>query len=418
MRHTNKFLIKTLLLFFTASLLSFSSCSKSKKELEEIQQADPVIAFYKVNKQNADVIKNSLENYCAQNSINVTFEVLDDSDSDKLKKQIENKKISLVITNAGKSQREITNLSDENAGISDNIFKEVLNSMSQSVIYNKKHNAIAIPFLFDHLELDVDTNALRSGKTENIEVLADLEKFATEQKNSDLNDIEYPIIFAGNDSIDFFDLLGALCEAIDGPEFYQQALEIINSFDSKLPENTAKKLLTDAKAPMLNTAKTLKRYFKNGLIYSGCFGFTERDLQGFANNRLVSAIFMPLSWHRNFPANDIKRFATTYIPAETTTPNRSFTANIFYAIPVTQNNKVNSLVAQLLDQELQETLCFSTGLAPVMRNCRTPDIQSDDARYWIAATNKPVPGLGHDAEITKEQLDLLKEAVKGVLLYY
>ena len=42
-------------------------------------------------------------------------------------------------------------------------------------------------------------------------------------------------------------------------------------------------------------------------------------------------------------------------------------------------------------EEGQEKLCAQTGFAPVLAQCKTVDRQADDARYWVAATNPPLP---------------------------
>ena len=54
-------------------------------------------------------------------------------------------------------------------------------------------------------------------------------------------------------------------------------------------------------------------------------------------------------------------------------------------------------------EEIQENLSRGTGVAPVLAQCRTPDKQANDARYWIAATTTPLPGLANEVYLTAEQ---------------
>ncbi len=410
MKHTNKFLVPFIFVISALAGITLNSCKNPRQ-----QDKTPVIAFYKVEENTAKSMQQAIQEYCQEKSIEVVFSEINDSET--LEKQINEKDIRLVFTSAGNAQRTVSKFTEENAGISENIFENLSISIRQCIIYDEKNPTIAsaVPVLHDNIELDVNMNRLRNGEVTVINTIGDLENFALEQKKAK-NDIEYPLMFAGKDPVNFFDLLGALCEAIDGPRFYDDALEIINN-SAENPAESARLLLTDPKAPMVNTAITLKRFFAEGLIYQGCFNFTEKDLQGFCKQDFTTAMFMTLSQHRQFKDISFRSYKNSYIPSVTETPERNFTANIVYAVPLTPGNQVNSLVKELLSDEFQEKLCYKTGLAPVAKNCRTPDIQSDDARYWIAATNKPRPGLGHDTTLTREQLDTLKAAVRTVLLY-
>ena len=51
----------------------------------------------------------------------------------------------------------------------------------------------------------------------------------------------------------------------------------------------------------------------------------------------------------------------------------------------------------------------ATGLAPVFAQCRTPDRQADDVRYWVAATNAPLAGLSREVALSKKQKDELAQ---------
>ena len=53
----------------------------------------------------------------------------------------------------------------------------------------------------------------------------------------------------------------------------------------------------------------------------------------------------------------------------------------------------------------------------ILANCRTPDQQANDARFWIAATNAPLAGLGHEAELSKEDLAKLADEIRALVFF-
>ena len=88
-----------------------------------------------------------------------------------------------------------------------------------------------------------------------------------------------------------------------------------------------------------------------------------------------------------------------------------------YAIPVTSNPNASKIAQDFISVDFQESLCRSTGLAPVLRNCRTTDVQASDVRFWIASSSTPNAGLGHETSLTKEQLRQIKNELKANIIY-
>ncbi len=121
--------------------------------------------------------------------------------------------------------------------------------------------------------------------------------------------------------------------------------------------------------------------------------------------------------HRTLEDYALSGFSSIYVPSKRTPDQRAFTATTTYAVPLAADEKTNLLVEKLITPEVQESLCRVTGLAPVLSNSRVPDKQSDDARYWIASTTKPLAGLGHEAELTSEQLKKLSAAILSYLFF-
>ena len=132
-------------------------------------------------------------------------------------------------------------------------------------------------------------------------------------------------------------------------------------------------------------------------------------------NNMASVVVMSLADHRNIAHNAIEPFTSIYFPSDITPDSRHFVAPIFYAVPFTNNKKALLKMENLIAVETQETLTRATGLAPVLARCRTPDKQADDARYWVAATNTPLPGLSRETTLSDDQLHALGVALTALI---
>ena len=82
-----------------------------------------------------------------------------------------------------------------------------------------------------------------------------------------------------------------------------------------------------------------------------------------------------------------------------------------------KSKDAETLVSHLVQKEYQEDLSRASGLAPVLAQCRTPDKQADDARYWIAATTAPLAGLSSEVYLSKEQKTKLSAEIAAKIRY-
>ena len=112
---------------------------------------------------------------------------------------------------------------------------------------------------------------------------------------------------------------------------------------------------------------------------------------------------MSLEDHRAASQKTISRYTSIYFPSEHGANARVFTGKTYYAIPMVKSAKAASLLSEIVTPETQEALSRATGVAPVLAQCRVPDKQADDARYWIAATTVPLPGLSNETYLSKQQ---------------
>ena len=67
----------------------------------------------------------------------------------------------------------------------------------------------------------------------------------------------------------------------------------------------------------------------------------------------------------------------------------------------------------MLSEAFQAKLAFDTGLAPVNSQCHSPDIQSDDVRFFVAATNAPITPLNQAAFADKKEMEAFTQELKA-----
>ena len=194
----------------------------------------------------------------------------------------------------------------------------------------------------------------------------------------------------------------AFAESLDGVSSYQAAAKILkqneNSFNAV---KVAVALCDEPDSPLATTIKQLKSWYRLGFIHPGVFSLQKNDVEAFASSRLASILSMSLETHRDFAQNTISRYSSVYFPSEHGANSRIFTGKTYYAVQMAKSESAQKLISALLSTEIQETLSRATGVAPVLAQCRTPDKQADDARYWIAATTAPLAGLSNEIYLSK-----------------
>lgn len=356
------------------------------------------VAFYNIEEKQKNGIKDTLEQIAEKQKMSIAFREYDSEKS--LKDQLLlSKKPELIITTSGYGVDMATEKASSRASLSKTLLLEMSSSMKNAAkSAGSGDNLSAIPFLSSHLEVDIATADFQESNTKKINTWNDVEKFMREQKNKK----EAPLVFAGGNNDSFLNIMGALAESIDGIESYNDAIEIIKK-NGKNPARTAAKLCDDPDSPLATSVKLLTTWYKYGLIHPGVFSFQKNDVEAFAASRLSSVLFMSLENHRAFAQNAISRFTSIYFPSEHGANSRIFTGTVYYAVPMIKSKKTETIMKYLVSTEIQEELSRTTGVAPVLAHCRTPDKQANDARYWIAATTTPLPGLANEVYLTKNQ---------------
>ncbi|MBQ4378779.1 MAG: hypothetical protein II821_06245 [Treponema sp.] len=367
------------------------------------------VGFYGIDDRQRQGITSVIDKILAEKQIPVTYTQYNSSKS--LSSQLLlSKKTNLIITKSGFAVNEAVEKSSKKAFVPDNLTSGMTSSMRSAIIASKNNQskAAAIPFLSSHFEADIETQDFRNSDVKQINTWSDVEKFLKEQKRKN----NTPMVFAGGESDVFLDLIGAFAESVDGVSAYTDAVKILEEGEKSF--NAAKiavKLCDEPNSPLANSIKILKSWFAQGLIHNGTFSLKTGDVEAFASSKLSNVMFMNLETHRNFSQSAISRFTSIYFPSNRSANSRIFTGSIYYAVPMTKSKNADLLISALLETENQEALSRATGIAPVLAQCRTPDKQADDARYWIAATTAPLPGLSNEIFFTAEQKSQLSAEI-------
>lgn len=414
---SKKFLICSVAAFFCIIAITGLILGVIKIHNNKALQNKIIVGFYDISKENEKVFTNIIQEICGQKEFEVIFHTLNEDED--FSKQINDKKINLIFSPAGFAVQKAINETAGDNTVPLEVLDGLFSSMRSSVI-TKDNKIKAFPLVFDNLEIDIETSAFSMSGMKSLATWDDIEKFAENQKGY----ILAPISLAGAENVFLLDLMGAMGEALEGYEAYNTAAKILqNAAEEKKSGQdfnavlTAKKLFIDPEAPLPYSLYYIKELVKKGYITQASRELVHKDINSYIEERVTSGFFTSLSVHRTYNTKAVSRFSSIYFPSKQKTEQRYFTANITYAVPLTKNQKVAGLIEELLSNSIQEKLSQQTGLAPVLANCRTPDQQANDARFWIAATNAPLAGLGHEAELSKEDLAKLADEIRALVFF-
>ena len=375
------------------------------------------VGFYNIGAAQEKAFTEQLTKICVSENQKISFYTFNSETT--IKEQIQKKHINLIFAADGYALENSLFFVKDDVDIPYSFTSGMYSSMREAVV-TRNGKVRAVPVIFDNFEIDINISQFKMSGLERIATWDDIEKLAKKISSDDYS----PISFAGAEPVFLLDFLGALGEGLDGVEAYNKAAQILKNAEGVGVEAAAfdaekifNALFIDPDAPLPYSFYYLKQLVDKGLISHSSREFVHQDINSMANYRKTDIFFTTLSVHRTLEGYALSGFSSIYVPSKRTPDQRAFTATTTYAVPLAADEKTNLLVEKLLTLEVQESLCRVTGLAPVLSNSRVPDKQSDDARYWIASTTKPLAGLGHEAELTSEQLKKLSAAILNYLFF-
>lgn len=375
----------------------------------------PTAAFYGISGADQEKIEKVLQATSAKKKGRfLPFNIVTLDTSVSLENALKKQKADIVFVRRGKNSDFAAKLAEKKRTV---FGAEILEGMTTSVkqtAFVSNGKVAAVPILIDNYELDVHSEKFQASGIKNLSTLEDLEKLAWITKSS----TPAPIVFPGGDDDFLINIFGALVEAVSGKSAYIEGKEkiarLINSgkanYNSYL--ETLKELASEGNA-YAETCKLLKNWTQKEILPRNIYQISVRDMKIFMQSEIVAAAFQTLSEHRTFERPVISKYTSVYIPAAENI-ERSFVSPVIFGISLSKDKIARNAIEKLAD-EFQSQLCFSTGLAPVQATCSVPDVQSDDVRYWVAASSEPLPALSDWLFATKGQKTLFAEALRNLL---
>ncbi|MBD5411574.1 MAG: hypothetical protein HDR51_02340 [Treponema sp.] len=377
----------------------------------------PVAAFYGIPENTQQAIESVLQTtYTRKNksSLPYTIKILDSTVSlkDALK---HSKKPDIIFINSGLNCDYIASIAKKKKrGFS----LSILDGMTSSIrnITPVSNNSVnAVPLLIDNYEIDIDINTFRNSDVEAINFWSDIESFASKIKPTTVA----PILFSANDDETIINVFGALVESFSGVnawssmvEKIQQTLAVKNPTYSTYSDLVSK--MIEPNGELHDVVNFLIECKRKGILPKNLELTTFDDISAYMSANLTAIVFMTLSQHRTIEYETISKYSTIYYPSTTYNVQRHFTAPVLFAVP-NSKNKISRTSIEMLASSLQGTLSTRTGLAPTQANCSTPDKQADDVRYWIAASEDPLPTLSEAAFTTKAERNAFAEVLRNLI---
>lgn len=397
--------ISTLIILILISAFSILSISNKK----------PVAAFYGIPASTQKNIEAILQTtHTRKNTKSLPYEIItlnhDLPLSAALKKS---KSVDLLFINDGLQADEAAKIAEKRkSGFDKNIlFGMSSTTIKASKIGKKRINAI--PVLTNHYEIDVKIDDFKNSKVKNVNYFSDLEMVANKLKSKDYS----PVLFAAGDDYTMINIVGALTEALSGKDAWKSAVNKIIEFNKTNKSNDYGKLiseLTEKDGEFFEAISLLESWKNQKLFPKNISVFLNSDVNVYMNMNKSSIVFMSLSEHRECNIDTISNYTSIYYPFKEKYKERSLTGPVIFAVPLT-NNKISKKSISLFANHLQTNLATKTGLAPVQKNCGTPDKQSDDARFWIAASEEVLPTLSDAAFTTKNQRHKFAEELRSFI---
>lgn len=375
----------------------------------------PVIAFYDLNDSTENAVKTVLGEDFSYITLNTHT---------ALSYQVKKAKAAAVFTKGTANVASAKELAAKKAVLPQSAVSGMTSSIRSLASPVQNGTISALPLLNDHLEVNVDTRLLSSTKypMPNAPSWNDLTKFALAASQKNQNPA---IVFAGKESDSLIDILGALSESLEGRSAYDTAVKLILMEIEKAASEKrslngtalADVLAASPTSPLFSAAQMISSWRKQKILYPDVFSLTSENLDTLMEMNLASLVIMPLSIHRTIGQQTIQHYTSIYLPSYNPASNRFFTAAVVYAVPLSANKKMLSALESLSSVQTQEKLSRASGLAPVLAQCRTPDRQADNVRYWVAASNTPVCGLSREVPLTSREKDELAAALKSLIVH-
>lgn len=398
---TSAILLIFLLLFFVLYLVS----------------RKPVAAFYGIPENAQNGITSVLQQtHTRRNKKSVPYEIVTLNDAVDLKSALKStKKPDILFINTGLNADYAASVS---AAKKTGFGAEILDGMTTSIKASAptaKGLITGVPLLIDNYEIDVQVEPFTKSGIDSVVVWNDMSRLAKKLKTPSI----IPILFAAENDESLINFFGALVESTSGVQAWNSMVKKLTALSDsgKTTFSAYEELVNQMKqedGELFKAATLVQSWKKEGFIPNNISQISFRDIYTYMSANLTPIAFMTLSQHRTIEYKTISKFSSIYYPSVNANAERYFTSPVILAVPLSRDKVARNSI-RLLSNSMQTLLCSRTGLAPVQANCSTPDKQSDDVRYWVAASNKPLPALSDAAFTKKTERNAFASALRKLL---
>jgi hypothetical protein len=374
----------------------------------------PIIGFYSINSETREAISLAIDS--VQKETERNFKTLVYSTEVSLQQQLQKvKQPDILFLFNGESNQYPQQLADKKkTSLPGKIISDMPGSVKNIATKITDGTITGVPLLLDHYEVAIDRMVLGLTGTQTINSWADIEAFAQKALESG---IIAPIVFAGQDDRQLLDITGALAESLAGSQAWQTASEkILAASGDAAYSGILADLSNDANAPLYATIQKLAAWYTQGILGHQTFSLTPNDVRNYMDAGLSAIVIMPLSMHRTVRNDTISRYSAIFFPSEIPTSARHLAAPVIMAIPLSKKAFTQDILTALTKNDIQEVLARSSGLAPAQANSNVADRQADDVRYWVAATNAPLPALSEAAFTNDARRSACVKALRNLIL--
>lgn len=356
------------------------------------------IAFYEISENLQNQFKEELEKNLS--SVSFNFKTLDGKKN--ILEQID-KKTDLVILPEGKSASNLISTVDKKKKSKFVLDSSVLSgttiSVLQKAVVNEDLTVSLLPLLIDGEMIFVNSKNVAKEKITNFESIVQIANFAERKKSSE----SFPITFSAADSVQFLNLISSLTECLENKEAVLKASKMIVESNGNYDFNS---LCSKDDAPLYEASHTISNWYKRGLITSETFKMQKNAVHNLMEMKETSVVFESLSDYRTLPYQTAKNFETIpeftkqreiYFPTRKEVSQRSVVCNLVSLVPLSGKEESILVAKELVSTRAQEFLARASGLAPVLAQCKTPDVQSGDLRFWVASSSAPLTSLAYSA---------------------
>ncbi len=390
---------KNVLIYALAAFLAvFIILLIVKVSLKNNKSSSVNIAFYEIPENLQNHFREELEKNLT--SLKLNFTNLDGKKN--ILEQID-KKTDLVILPEGKAATSlISNINKKaksKSALDSGILSGTTISVQKKAAVNEDLTISLLPLLIDGEMIFLDAKTANKEKITNFESIVQITNFAERKKNS----AGFPISFSGADSIQFLNLISSLTECLENKDALLQASEMILESNGKYDFYS---LCSAEDAPLYEASHTISNWYKKDLIKNESFKMQKKDVLNLMEMKETFVIFESLLDYRTVPYQTAKNFETVpeftkqreiYFPARKGVSQRSVVCNLISLVPLSEKKETALVAKELISSRAQEFLARESGLAPVLAQCRTPDVQSGDLRFWVASSSEPLTSLAYSA---------------------